>query len=315
MTIHKLRAALRPLILLSIAGVMVVTAAATHAAEQPTTGLAVSPPTFELSANPGDTLKNSLRLDNITDQPLEVTVMKRNFTALGEEGGIDLSDEEGGYSLASWIQVAPVTATLNPRESKTFDYTINVPASAEPGGRFGSIVFKTTAKPVTNQNGVAVSQEVGALIFVKIAGEVKEKASIAGFGPQVSLNENGPVGFDIRIKNEGNVQFKPTGTITISNFFGQKVATIPIDAQNVLPNATRKMSASWDQFWLFGKYSATVSIVYGNNRQILTATTTFWGFPYKLVGVILLAIVFLGLILYPRRARILRAFKVLFGKE
>lgn len=281
----------------------------------PSTALAISPPIFELSANPGDTLKNSVRLDNVTDQSLEITVLKRNFTALGEEGGIDLSDQEGSYSLANWIEVVPATTSLEPRQSKTFDYTIKIPANAEPGGRFGSIVFKTAAKPLAGQNGVAVSQEVGALVFIKIAGEVKEAAAIESFQAQHALNENGPVDFDIRVKNRGNVQFKPSGTITISDIFGNKIATIPINAQNVLPDAVRKMTASWDNFWLFGKYQATVSIVYGNDRQILTATTTFWGFPYKLVGLILVGLGVLGWILYPRRARILRAFKVLFGKE
>ena len=298
-----------------VVGVAVRVNAQTPPAAQPKMGLAISPPTFELSANPGDTLKNSVRVDNITDEPLEVTVLTRNFTALGEEGGIDLSEEKGAYSLADWIKVSPDKTTIPARESKTFDYVIEVPQNAEPGGRFGSIVFKTAAKPVSEQSGVAIAQEVGALVFVKIAGEVKEKASIVGFTPQHGFSDSGPVGFDIRIKNEGNVQFKPTGTITISNFFGQKVATIPIDAQNVLPDATRKMSAQWDNFWLFGKYEATVSIVYGNNRQIITATTTFWGFPYKLAGIILVVAVLLGLVLYPRRKRIFKAFKVLFGKD
>lgn len=315
-TSKRLVVALRIFVLFGVMGFAVVgLASIAHAQNnQPATGLAVSPPTFELSANPGDTLKNSVRVDNITDQPLELSIIKRNFTALGEEGGIDLSEQDGNYSLANWIEVSPATAVVGARESKTFDYTITVPANAEPGGRFGSIIFKTTAKPVGNQNGVAVSQEVGALVFIKIAGEVKEKATIASFTTN-TLHENGPVGFDLRVKNEGNVQFKPTGSITISDIFGNKVATIPINSQNVLPDATRKMTASWDNFWLFGKYQATASVVYGNNRQILTATTTFWGFPYKLVGLLVAGIGVLVWLLYSRRARILRAFKVLFGKE
>jgi len=83
------------------------------------------------------------------------------------------------------------------------------------------------------------------------------------------------------------VQLKPTGSITISNAFGHKVATIPIDEQNVLPGAIRKVNANWKTKWLFGKYHATLSVVYGKDRQVLTASTAFWGFPYKLVGLVL----------------------------
>jgi hypothetical protein len=119
----------------------------------------------------------------------------------------------------------------------------------------------------------------------------------------------------MRAKNEGNVHFKPTGTITISDFMGNKVATIPVDSKNVLPGAVRKMEATWDTGWLFGQYSATLSLVYGKDRQVITASTAFWGFPYKLVGISLLVIGILGWALYPRRARIWRAIKILFGKD
>lgn len=282
----------------------------------PKSALAISPPTFELSANPGDTLKNSIRVDNIAAEPLEIAVDRRNFTALGEEGGINLSDEEGKYSLANWIEVTPDKAALQPGESKTFEYTIKVPAFAEPGGRFGSIIFKTAAKQINSgQSGVAVAQEIGALIFIKISGEVKEKAAITDFAPRRGFYENGPVDFDLKVKNEGNVQFKPSGTITISNSLGQKVATIPVDAQNVLPDATRKMAATWKNEWLLGQYTATLSLTYGNGKQILTASTTFWAFPYKPVLAVIIIGGVLGWFIFRRRQRIGRALKVLFGRD
>src|SRR5688572_15929069 len=214
------------------AGISVVSAASVPSQQK--SGLAISPPTFELSANAGDVLKNSLRVDNISGEPLEVTVDVRNFTALGEDGGISLSEEEGAYSLASWISVTPEKVTIQAGESQVFNYTIDVPANASPGGRFGSIIFKTALKPVTGQSGVAVGQEIGSLLLLKIAGQVTEKAEIAGFGAKSGINERGPVDFDIRVKNSGNVQIKPKGTVTISNIFGKKVATTPVDGKNVL---------------------------------------------------------------------------------
>lgn len=294
---------------------LVISQATAYAADPPKSGLAISPPTFELSANPGDVLKNSLRVDNVVDEPLEVTVDTRNFTALGEEGGINLSPAEDQYSLASWISVTPAKIVIPAKSSQTFNYTIAVPANAAPGGRFGSIIFKTALRTVSGQTGVAVGQEVGTLVFVKIAGQVTEKASIASFGAKSGLNERGPVEFDIRVKNEGNVQFKPTGTITITNFFGKKVATIPINEQNVLPDAIRKMNATWKNDWLFGKYNATLSLVYGNNKQVLTASTTFWGFPYKLAAIIIVVLGGAAALIYPHRKRLKLALKVLFGKQ
>jgi hypothetical protein len=304
------------LLMLAIAaGVALTTGTIVQAQAQPRTGLAVSPPTFELNANPGDTLKNVIRVDNIVDTPLEVTVDARNFTALGEDGGVDLSKDDSNYSLASWISVTPSKIIIPAGASQSFEYTVNIPKNAAPGGRFGTIIFQTAASSFGGQTGVAVSQEVGTLVFVKIAGKVVEQAEIVGFGSANDFNDQGPVNFDIRVKNQGNIHFKPTGTITISNFFGQTVATVPVSGQNILPEAVRKMNASWDSGWLFGRYNATLSLVYGKDQKVITASTAFWGFPYKLIGIITLAIVLIVAVLYPRRARIWRAFKILFGKE
>jgi len=286
-----------------------------HTLAQERTGLSVSPPTFEASANPGDDIKNTIRVENITDEPLNVSVDVRNFSALGEEGQVNLSKEDNSYALASWIKISPIKDTIAPKESKTFEYTINVPSNAQPGGRFGSIVFITDPKPVTSGSGVAVGQEIGSLLFLKIAGDVREEAKIESFKTGKKLYEYGPVVFETRVKNLGNVQFRPKGTITITNVFGKVVQTIPVDSRNVLPSAIRKMEGSWKNKWLFGPHTATVSLVYGNNNKILTASTSFWGLPYRVIAVIGLFIVGISFFIYRARQRISKSVKVLLGKD
>jgi hypothetical protein len=286
-------------------------------AQQPTAGISVSPPTYELSANPGDEITNTIRVDNPVDQALEVTVSPRNFTALGEEGQVNLTEEDGTFSLAKWITITPASATVAPRASYEFQYTIKVPSNAEPGGRFGSLVFKTAAKPLNGQTGVSVGQEVGSLLFLKIAGNVQEKSSISQFRTMSQVNEYKPVKFEVRVKNEGNVHIRPTGSITITNFFGKKVATVPIDSRNVLPGAIRKMEAEWKggSRFFFGKYTATASVVYGGDSEIVTASTTFWGFPYTIILVVIGAFTLLGLLFFRARKRIKLALRVLSGKS
>lgn len=286
--------------------------AVAHATE-PNQGLAVTPPTFELSANPGDSLKNSIRVDNLTNTPLNVTTVLKNFTALGEEGQVGLSEEESGFSLASWIKVDPVAIEIPAKGSRVFTFTIQVPATAEPGGRFGSIVFKTDIKSIEG-SGMAIGQEVGALIMLRIAGEVNEQVHIEGFSPLHSFQEYGPVAFETRIKNTGNVHAKPTGTITITNFFGQEVATVPVEAKNVLPGAVRKLGSTWDVTSLFGKYTATLSLQYGN-QHMLTASTSFMVIPYRIVLAGLAIVLVIGMVLYLGRRRIKKALRILLGKE
>ena len=291
-------------------------AAGQVSAQQPPTGISISPPSYELSANPGDQITNTIRVDNPVDQALNITVSPRNFTALGEEGQVNLTEEDSTYSLAKWITISPASAIVGARQSQEFTYTIKVPANAEPGGRFGSLVFKTDAKPIQGQSGVAVGQEVGSLLFLKIAGAVQEKVSIADFKPVNAVNEYKPVAFDVRVKNGGNVHLRPSGTITITNIFGKKVATIPIDSRNVLPDAVRKMDARWGgSKFIFGRYTATASVVYGDSKEIVTATTTFWGLPYTIMLIALGVLVLLGTVVFRARKRLRLALRALSGKS
>ena len=273
-------------------------------------GFSVSPPTFEMAANPGDVLANTVRVENLSDTATTISVDRRNFTALGEEGAVGLTEEETSFSLASWISVEPEVATIPPRQSHTFRFTISVPQNAEPGGHFGSLVFKTGgAKP--EQTGAALAQEVAALVLLRVAGKTEEAASLAGFSTK-NFWEYGPVDFEIRVKNEGNVHLRPTGTITITNIFGQKVADLVVEPRNVLPGAVRKSVVSWPEKNLAGKYTATLYLTYGNQGKTLTASTTFFAFPYKVGGLILIALLAAGFLIWKGRRRIKAAFQVLF---
>lgn len=279
-------------------------------------GLAVSPPTVELAANPGDTLKSSIRVDNITDDTLSVFVDRKNFEASGEEGQAVLTTDDTTYSLASWIAVAETQASIPAKSSKVFNFTINVPTNAEPGGHFGSVVFRTKAQAVTGQSGVSVGSEVGSLIFLRVAGDIKEGANIETFQPAKSFYEYSPVTFETRIKNSGSAHFKPQGTITITNMLGQKVAEVTLDGRNVLPGTIRKFETEWKSRWPIGKYTATLSLTIGDGgKTILTSSTTFVVLPYKQLSIAFLILVIVLFILIRRRKRIARSFAILFGRD
>jgi hypothetical protein len=278
--------------------------------------ISISPPVFELSANPGEKIKNEIRVTNLSDKSLEIFVDKRNFTALGEEGGVDLTEDDTSYSLASWVSVDKSKVVIPANKSEVFKFTISVPANAEPGGHFGSLVFKTQAKTNEGNTGAAVGQEVGALLLVKIAGDIREEVSVASFETQKGLYEKGPVTFDTRAENTGNVHLKPRGTITITNIFGGEVATIQLDERNVLPGAIRKVETEWNDSSLrFGRYNATLSLVYGAEGTIVNSSTSFFIFPYKLVLAVLVVLGGLAYVGYRYKDRFREAYKVLSGKD
>jgi hypothetical protein len=259
--------------------------------------ISVSPTVFELSANPGDVLSESFRIVNGTDQELTLTATPKNFTAEGEEGGVNLTEEETSFSLASWITASPTEVNVPARGSQIFDFTIAVPENAEPGGHFGSVIIQTEATQL-DQTGASVSQEAGPLILVSVAGDIIEEASIIDFMPTKSFWESGPVVLETRVENSGNVHFKPSGTIVIKNMFGNEETTINLEERNVLPGTIRKLVNEWSPGFRVGNFTADLSIVYGPDSAIETASTSFIIFPYKIIIPALLGgilVVFVGI--------------------
>lgn len=286
-------------------------------AQSSSTTISISPPVFELSANPGEQITNSIRVSNLSDDAQTIFVDKRNFTALGEEGAVDLTEDDTPYSLASWIAVDRDGVTIPAQESEVFDFTISVPANAEPGGHFGSIVFKTEPGELPEgEAGAAVGQEVGALLLVRIAGDIDEQAGVASFDVAGGLHEKGPITFETRIENTGNVHVKPRGMITINNMFGREVATVPLDERNVLPDAIRKVDTVWDDSSLrFGRYTADLSMVYGADGSLVKASTSVFIVPYKLLLGSAAVLGLAGYVTYRYKDRFREAFKALAGKR
>ncbi len=299
--------------LITIVGIAGGLAATVLAQSNSNTGIAITPPLFELSANPGDTLKQSIRVDNLTDSSLALGVDRRDFVSLGEEGQAGLTDKPTPYSLSSWIKPEMDTFEIPAKGSQTINFQIAVPDKAEPGGHFGSIVFRTIPHP--DGKNTVISQELGALILLKVAGQINEKASIASFTSAQTFWESGPVAFETRLKNEGNVQIKPTGTVTVTDIVGRKIGSVDIDSRTVLPDSIRKINGSWSASAWPGVYTATVAVYYGSNNQLLTSSTQFVIFPYKIIIPILIVLIGVIAVVYRGRKRLMRTIRVLFGKD
>lgn len=306
-------------VILAIVASVFASFIAAHAQQADSIALSMSPQLINVSANAGDApIENVIRITNGSDMPVELETIPKNITPVGEEGEVDLTEDATSYSLAEWLTVSPSKVTLSPKSTEDFTVTITVPTNAEPGGHFGSVVFKTIPPQTTDGAGAAVSQEIAPVILVSVAGDITEEANIASFASSKSFWTNQkPITFDTRIENTGNVHFQPkNGFITIKNMFGKEVTKIPLDQKNVLPDSIRKITSEWaDPGFAIGRYTADLSFVFGEGDEILTASTTFIVFPYQTVIPATLIVVGSLFVLVKFRKRIGAAVKVLSGKN
>jgi hypothetical protein len=236
--------------------------------------ITIIPPKYELFGNPGDQIVEKMRVKNDSDTPITYEVLVEDFASAGEEGAVVLEEgqSDAQYSLAKWLETETKDLILQPGEERSFTFTINIPRIAEPGGHYASVLFQA---PGANVPGAAaVAQRVGALVLLRVSGNVVEKATIENFLVP-GYSQKTPVNISLRMKNEGNTHIRPKGTIIITNLFGQKIDELPLNGQNVLPGATRVMATEWTKSNVMGYYTATMVGTYGQQNLPLTAAAKF----------------------------------------
>jgi len=264
-------------------------------------GLEISPPLVDIKANPGQVVQQKINVRNVTNGTLVVKAQFEDFVASGEDGRPKIllaKGDKSPFSIKDWL-TAPDSLTLASGQRETVTVGINVPNNAGPGGHYGLVRF-TGTPPELDSTGVSLSASVGTLMLVTVSGNVKTSASIIELytsqnNKRTGFMEYGPVLTTTRVKNTGNVHFKPSGTIQITNMFGKDVLVSQFNKtnNNVLPSSIRKFENTLNQKNLFGRYTVKADVVYGPDNSITTASTTFWVIPYKLIALVILAIIVL----------------------
>lgn len=279
--------------------------------------LTLVPPSLEFSTQPGKTIDTLIKLYNEGSDPISVYMSTALFTAKDETGTPDFTFNAQPSDIATWIKAPAGPLGIQAGERIEVPVTIEIPATAEPGGHFAGLFFET--RPPDNAPGqVKVRQKIGTLVILRIDGDIQESATVEKFAvDNIGALHRLPVAFVTKVHNTGNVHVRPTGTIQIKNMFGKVVSTLAINESEgaVLPNSTRRFDAMWHtqtvdetrgsftaelgREWhnfAFGKYTATFAGTYGATKQTLAATTTFTVWPWELLlvfGVGLIVVVVL----------------------
>jgi hypothetical protein len=259
------------------------------------------PPRVEVSAKPGEQVKKILQFRNEGDETAYLSIIAKDFIVTKDNGQPDFVDSKvsGRWSAASWLRLTPTTMAVPPKATTNITLNIIVPFDALPGGHYAGVLYQSKGTPVQNGQGVGVGtgvqQIVGSLVYITVAGPVKENALVKRFDIP-GFSEYGPVPIITEITNQSDVHITPKGQITIRNIFGQNVANINLDERNIFPGASLIYNNSLDQKVLIGRFRADLIAAYGTGNT-LSATVYFWVFPWKIALVIILTIILILLII------------------
>lgn len=281
-------------------------------------GLEISPALIEVNGDAGKSYTLDITVHNVTKYPLEFSGSVDDFGAkdeTGQPGIIINSNETLPTSIKSWVEyIAPFQLQAN--ETKKLNISLNIPADSEPGGHYGVIRFTGRSPSETGSIGQVAS--AGTLVLVRVNGDVKETLELASLDimkgdKNGTIFESGPLTFVSRFQNTGTVHAQPVGQIEVRDSFGHSTV-IPVNENkgNVLPGSIRRFESQLNTSWMFGRYTADLSIAYGTTGQAIVRTVSFWVIPYKLI---LIGLLLLVTILYILRGAIRRYNKHIIAQS
>lgn len=276
--------------------------------EQFKSGFSISPPSFDIKANAGDVLTNTVKIENTTNQRLDLTAKAISFVAYGNEGQIQLTDEDSTFSIKSWVTFQNPEFSVDPGEIKLFNYFINIPTNVEPGSHFGSIVFSTSPSS-TSVNAAKVVQEIGSVILIKLPGDVIEDAKVSYFRSASNTFTDPNVKLETLLNNTGSVVVQPSGKIIIEDIFGSTVQTVDIGGRNILPGSQRVFDQEFS-FDKIGYFKAKLELKYGTSKTLSAETSFITLYTQRLIPTIGLILLLLVLYLLFRK-RINKALSVI----
>ena len=205
------------------------------------------------------------------------------------------------YALSDWINFPKETSTIPPNGSNRFNFTIDVPEKAAPGGIYAGIIA-TAMEEDEKGSGMAVAPSVSSLLFVNIKGEYYEKIDVLNFSTDKMFYDQIKVPFKVKIMNMGNVHVRPEGSIVVTDgeekLFKEEIN--PHDGYgNILPHTERNWDFTWEgesSVFNTGKYQAKLNLKYGREEvKSVSKTIEFWIIPST--KQIIMIIVFLVLLL------------------
>lgn len=281
--------------------------------------LTVTPPLYQLSLSPGETWASTITVVNANPYDLTVHARAVNFDARGERGTgkfIPVVGTSSPQPPASWITITDEPIVIEREQTESIPFTVSVPDDAPPGGHYGAIIVGNRPEARGEGATLLISSSVASLLFLNIAGDIREDALIREFSTPQSVYQRPEVPLTLRFQNRGNVHVQPQGSITIYNMWGKERGRIDINQGsqfgNVLPGTIRNFTFTWkgeENAYEIGRYKAVVTLAYGSEaRRNVGRVTYFWVVPimpalYTLAGVL----VFGSLLIWAVRAYIRRA--------
>ncbi len=253
-------------------------------------GLTLSPIRTELNIVPGTLSDGVLITTNSTDKPIVVQLSAEEFSVVNQQYDYSFSS---GSDISKWVTFASNNLNLAAGESKQVSFSVSVPLSAEPGGRYLSLFASTDIK--ISDSGINSRQRVASLLYITVDGNVIRDGNL------ISLTSPWVIGGDnmwsMTLQNTGTTHFRSRYSAVIKNvLFDGEVTSVSGDTL-ILPGTVRVISDKLPLPQFPGLYKIVYTIGLGDKPAVLETRWLIY-MPLWATTVIVIFIVCIILVLF-----------------
>lgn len=236
------------------------------AAAPPGENITASPTQISVTLTPGSTTKGQATIINDGDKSYAFKTYVAPYRVSGEDYDQSFSRAAGASDPSDWIKVDIKPVTLAPRQSVVVPYSITVPAGTGGGGYYATLFYETLPR-ATAGSGVATTQRVGSVVYMRVEGEIIERGRIESFKAPF-FQPGPPVAVELRMRNDGNVHYTAEIDELITDVFGHEKYRTKV-VRKVLPQTTRRFDLAWQKAPAFGLFKVGGEVRYLNQRSTL----------------------------------------------
>ena len=192
----------------------------------------VSPPRFELRAEPGKTLRQVVEINNVSTAPSPLSVQTAEWR-YGSDGSLLFDNALAEGSCRPWVAIEARELTLGSRARKRFRFEVAVPPDAPIRECRFALLFEGAPEAVGNL-AVPVSGRIAVIVYVAVGG-IAPRLDLERIGISTTEGRRLP---SVTVTNRGTGTTRLEGFVSGRDAQGRELVLVP---QNfpVLPGQTR----------------------------------------------------------------------------
>lgn len=200
---------------------------------------AISPPRFELTAKPGERVRQVIEVTNVAVRPNTLLIKTADWELKSDES-VTFQEELRPGSCRPWVAIERREMTVGGGQPYRFRFEVTAPAAQPPTEcRFAILMEGKDASYAGATGAVPVGARVGVIVYVAV-GDVKPELSIVGARIEVRNGQPTPV---LDVRNAGTAHGRLDGFLSGTDADGQPLDITPGN-NPILPGETRAIPLS-----------------------------------------------------------------------